>query len=127
MTNKTGTSMSSIVITKKAIDKIKKSEEKNKRAKICIDCRCNQNGYCLEHSAMCYRVNYICLGIKDPYEYKMPKAKTSVKKKKKKNETYKKNNKFSKKNNKEFNKLMEKYKENPEAMKKKLKKKYKVK
>ena len=78
---KTGISMSNIIVTQKAIDKkkiqVKKSSERKKRATICIECDKNNEGYCTKHSAWCGKVNYICLGIKDPYEYKIPKAKNN--------------------------------------------------
>lgn len=84
--NKTGTSMSNVVVTKKAIDKkkieIKKSNERKKRAAICLECQSNKEGYCEKYSAWCGRVNYICLGINDPYEYKIKKAKKNNSKKK---------------------------------------------
>lgn len=91
MTGKTGTSMN-IEVNKKMLERLekkkliqyKKSSARNSRAKICIECEYNNEGYCSKHKAWCGRVNYICLGIKDPYEYKMPKSKTPVKKKKKK-------------------------------------------
>ena len=123
MINKTGTSMSSIIITKKAIDKkrieVKKANARKERAAICLKCKYNNEGYCYKYKAWCGKVNYICLGIKNPYIYKTLN--------KKKKQLYKNNNKFSKKNNKEFNKLMNKYKDDPEEMIKKLKKKYKIK
>lgn len=121
--------MSNIVVTKKAIDKrkieIKKSNARNKRATICIECESNNEGYCNKHSAWCGKVNYLCLGIKNPYEYKMPKAKkTTPSKKKNKKDT--RNDNYTKKNNKEFRKLMDKYEENPSKVIKKLEKKYKI-
>lgn len=45
---------------------------KVKRAKICISCKDNNEGFCMKHKEWCYKVNYICLGIKNPYEYIMP-------------------------------------------------------
>lgn len=87
---KTGTSMGRIIITSKAIDKrkiqIKKSKERKERAKICLNCKSNEEGFCKKYSSWCGRVNYICLGIKNPYEYKMPQSnnKNSKKNKKKK-------------------------------------------
>lgn len=115
MSNKTGTSISSIVITKKFTDKKKKSEDRKRNAEACSKCRSNDKGYCMEYSSWCAEVVYKCLGIKEPNRIK------------KKNKSYMNNRKFSKSNNKQFNKLMEKYKEDPEAMEKKLKKKYKIK
>lgn len=52
----------------------KKSASRQKRAKVCIDCSSNKDGYCNKHKAWCGKVNYICLGIKNPYEYKIPKS-----------------------------------------------------
>lgn len=119
MSNKTGTSMSSIVITKKAIDRkrieLKEVISKKERAEVCIGCKCNDKGYCTEYSSWCWQVNHKCLQIKDSNQHR------------KKRKNHANNHKFSKKNNKEFNKLMDKYKEDPEAMIKKLKKKYKIK
>lgn len=60
----------------------KKDNQKVKRAKICIGCKSNQEGYCNKHKEWCFKVNYICLGIKDPYEYKLPKPKNNTTKKK---------------------------------------------
>lgn len=84
---KTGVSMSTIIVTKKAKEKrliqLKKSSARKKRATICIKCKHNNEGYCDRYSAWCGRVNYICLGIKDPYEYRIPKAKTKAKTNKK--------------------------------------------
>lgn len=89
---KTGVSMGGIVITKKAIDKqknlIKKSNERKKRAKICIECECNNEGYCSRYTDWCGKVNYICLGIKNPYE--ITSFNKNTKKKKKKNKSKKK-------------------------------------
>ena len=80
---KTGVSMGTIIVTKKAKDKkiiqYKKSSARKKRATICIEYEHNNEGYCNRYSAWCGRVNYICLGIKDPYEYKIPKVKPKVK------------------------------------------------
>lgn len=89
---KIGTSMGGVIVTKKAIDKrrieLKKSNARKKRATICIECEHNNEGYCNKHLSWCGRVNYICLGIKNPYEYKIPKAKKkpskAIKKSKKK-------------------------------------------
>ncbi|GAA0695914.1 MULTISPECIES: hypothetical protein [Clostridium] len=102
MTNqKTGTSMSNIIVTKKATDKrmieIKKSNARKKRAAICIECESNNDGYCKKYSEWCGRVNYICLGIKDPYEYKIPKPKKSSQGKKKKKRSSKANKPIDKK------------------------------
>lgn len=112
-----------IIVTEKAKEKRRilriKSSKRQKRAAICINCNYNNEGYCNKHSAWCGRVNYICLGIKDPYEYKMPGSK--------KGKNYSSDKKFTKKNNKEFNKLKEKFESNPDKVKKDLKKKYKIK
>ncbi|WP_338587717.1 hypothetical protein QIT93_05340 [Clostridium baratii] len=67
----------------------KKDEEKKKRAKICIRCEFKgDGGWCKKYKEWGYKVNYICLGIEDPY--------------KKFNNGYNwnKNNKYKKKNNK---------------------------
>jgi hypothetical protein len=53
----------------------KKDSEKKKRAKVCIGCESNQEGYCIKHKSWCGKVNYICLGIKNPYEYKTTESK----------------------------------------------------
>lgn len=78
---KTGTSMSTIIVTKKAEDKkiieYKKAQARTNRAKICLECKDNADGWCNKHKSWCGRVNYICLDIKNPYEYKMPKPKLS--------------------------------------------------
>lgn len=74
---KTGTNTGTIIhmenspIIKKAN---KKSASRGKRAKICIECKSNKEGYCSKHNNWCGKVNYICLGIKNPYEYKVPKS-----------------------------------------------------
>lgn len=85
--NKTGTSMGGIINTRSkkhyAITQ-KKDNQKIKRAKICIECKNNQEGYCNKHKNWCGKVNYICLGIKNPYKYK-PKG--SYKKKSSNNKT----------------------------------------
>lgn len=52
----------------------KKDNQKLKRAKVCIDCEKNNEGFCNKYREWCFKVNYICLGIKNPYEYKMPKS-----------------------------------------------------
>lgn len=82
---KTGTSMGSITVTKKAKDariiKYKKAQARTNRAEICLECKDNAEGWCNKHKAWCGRVNYICLGIKDPYEYKVPKLKLNNKNK----------------------------------------------
>lgn len=82
----------------------KKSELRQKRAKVCIDCSSNEDGYCKKHNGWCGRVNYICLGIKNPYEYKPPKA---VKKDRKNKKAQKKVNKLS---TKQIDNLAKRYK-----------------
>lgn len=68
---KTGTNTGIIINTRDkkhySITK-KKDEEKKKRAKICIECEFNEEGWCKKHKNWGYKVNYICLGVKDPYE-----------------------------------------------------------
>lgn len=92
---KTGVNTGTIIhvenspIMKKAY---KKSTSRQKRAKICIDCKSNKEGYCSKHNNWCGKVNYICLGIKNPYEYKAPKP---VQKDKKNKKAQKKANKLS--------------------------------
>ena len=51
----------------------KKSLNRQKRASICIECSYNEEGFCKKYMAWAGRVNYKCLGIKDPYERKMKK------------------------------------------------------
>lgn len=63
---------------------LKKDYQKKKRAKTCIDCESNQEGYCNKHKNWCGKVNYICLGIKNPNQYKPPKPRGKPKKKIKK-------------------------------------------
>jgi hypothetical protein len=70
---------------------LKKDYQKKKRAKTCIGCESNQEGYCNKHKNWCGKVNYICLGIKNPYEYKPPKPKPKPKKKGKHKNKIKKN------------------------------------
>lgn len=83
---KTGVNTGTIIhvedspIMKRAYEK---SDLRQKRAKICIECLNNEEGYCKKHNGWCGRVNYICLGIKDPYEYKVPKSLRKSKKYKK--------------------------------------------
>lgn len=91
---KTGCNTSTIIhmenspIMKKVV---KKSTLRQKRAKICIKCESNNEGFCEKHHAWCGRANYICLGIKNPYEYKVPSKTT------KKTKTIKKTKKVHKK------------------------------
>lgn len=75
---------------------IKKSNARSKRAKICVDCESNEEGFCKKHNAWCGRVNYICLGIKNPYEYKIPKGNSKKGISKKKHQKLKKKKKFNK-------------------------------
>lgn len=82
----------------------KKSALRQKRSKVCLDCSSNQEGYCKKHNGWCGRVNYICLGIKDPYEHKQHKPIKSDKKNKK---AQKKANKLSAK---QIEKLAKRYK-----------------
>jgi len=53
----------------------KKDYLKRKRAKICLNCSSNKDGYCFKYKNWCSRVNYICLDIPDPEGYKFPKKK----------------------------------------------------
>lgn len=78
---KTGTSMVTNPRSKQYYENMrKKNSQKKKRAKICIDCENNKEGFCLKHKEWCDRVNYICAGVDDPYEYKPPESKKKVKK-----------------------------------------------
>lgn len=69
---KTGVSMGGTIEytrsekTKKFIQK--KDIQKKKRAKNCINCEDNKEGYCNKHKNWCGKVNYICLGVSNPYE-----------------------------------------------------------
>lgn len=85
---KTGISMGGRIIKTRnkkhhAIAK-KEDDKKIERGKICIECNYYNEGFCNKHKAWCIKVNYICLGIKNPYEYKIPKAKVKSKKTNKK-------------------------------------------
>lgn len=86
---KTGTSMGGIIITKKAKElrefKLKRSSGRKKRATICLNCEHNDEGYCRKHIAWCGRVNYICLGIKNPYGHVYYNNKQFKKRNKKRN------------------------------------------
>ena len=89
MSNKTGVNTSTVINTRGAehyaIMKKKDTQKKN-RAKTCVDCKDNNEGYCSKHKGWCNSVNYICSGAKNPYEYKIaPKKKKSHKKKLKSN------------------------------------------
>ena len=71
MNKKTGVSMSTIINTrskKHYAIMAKKDNEKKKRAKICIGCEFNHNSFCRKHKENCFQVNYICLGVKNPYK-----------------------------------------------------------
>lgn len=57
----------------------RKDYYKKKRSKICINCESNKEGYCSKHKAWCNKVNYICLGVRNPEEYKIPKNKKQIK------------------------------------------------
>ena len=106
----------------------KKDNQKIKRAKICIGCESNQEGYCNKHKEWCFKVNYICLGVKNPYEYKPPMPKSNPKKKKKSNN---KTNEsvlgLSSKDLKKTKQLREQLEKNPEKTIKKLIKMNKIK
>lgn len=77
---KTGVNTGTIInvknssIIKKAT---KKSLNRQKRASICIECQYNEDGYCSKFMGWAGRVNYKCLGIKDPYERKVKKCNNS--------------------------------------------------
>lgn len=77
---KTGVNTATIInvknspIIKKATNK---SLNRNKRASICIECPFNEEGFCSKFMSWAGRVNYKCLGIKDPYERKVKKCNNS--------------------------------------------------
>lgn len=52
----------------------KKDNQKIKRAKICIECKSNAEGFCKRHNAMCYIVNKECTKMKGTKQ--QPQAKT---------------------------------------------------
>lgn len=83
---KTGVSMGgTIEYTRDKRTKIfilKKDTQKKKRSKICIDCENNNEGFCKKHKNWCGKVNYICLGINNPYKNI---SKSNKNKKKKRN------------------------------------------
>lgn len=56
-------------IYRKTAEKIL-NREKKERAKICLNCNYNYEGYCNKFKAWGFKVNYICNGTKNPYEYK---------------------------------------------------------
>ena len=74
---KTGVSMGSNIINTRSKKHYaimnKKDKQKIERAKVCIGCQSNKNSFCSKHRESCFLVNYKCLGIKNPYEYKIPK------------------------------------------------------
>ena len=105
---KTGTNTSTIIHVNR-IDNIayKKSAGRKRRAKICVNCESNKEGWCLKFSEWCGKVNYICLNIKNPYEYKPPKPKNNNVKDKKNKKAKKKAKKLSVQ---EIDRLARKYK-----------------
>lgn len=52
----------------------KKDKQKVNRAKVCIGCVNNQNSFCTKHKERCFKVNYICSSVKNPYVYHAPKG-----------------------------------------------------
>lgn len=85
MAKKTGVSTGTIINVSNSpiFNKVKKmAKDAEKRAKSCIGCKDNKEGWCDKHNGWCGKVNFICLGIKDPYTYKPPKSKKKSKKKK---------------------------------------------
>lgn len=117
---KTGTSMSNIIVTKKASTKKRIEKEKSnlreKRAGICISCKWNKDGYCKKYKSWCGRVNYICLKIKNPYATRPLRSNLNIKDKR-----------YKKEINKKLGSLLNKYNENPTKVINELKKKYKIK
>lgn len=82
---KPGISMGGSVInikTKKhyEITKTNANQKKN-RAKVCIECKSNKSGYCLKYVKWCFKVNYKCLGIRNPYEERISIKKSKIKRK----------------------------------------------
>lgn len=49
----------------------KKDSQKRKRAKNCINCKYNKEGFCNKYNSWCHGVNYICAGTENPYECKV--------------------------------------------------------
>lgn len=75
---KTGTSMSMIINTRRKKDKEyfqRRYIENKKRAKICLECESNKEGFCKKHTEWCNMVNWICLGIDNPYRFTTSKPK----------------------------------------------------
>lgn len=62
----------------------KKGRQKNKRAKTCMNCPDNEEGFCKKYKEWCTQVNYICTGEKGPYYNTSPIKKKGFKKQKKK-------------------------------------------
>lgn len=86
---KTGVNTGTIINVKNSLiikKATKKSLNRQKRASICIECQYNEDGFCSKFMGWAGRVNYKCLGIKDPYKSKV-----------RKNTNSKKNNKVEKK------------------------------
>lgn len=69
---KTGTNTGIIINTRsREQNKVmqKENKKKSKRAEVCIGCEFNDgDGWCKKHKDWGYKVNYICLGIEDPYK-----------------------------------------------------------
>ncbi|BAB80802.1 hypothetical protein P5F52_04485 [Clostridium perfringens] len=95
---KTGTNTSIIINTRDSKHyriTEKKDRQKKSRAEICIECNNNEDGWCKKHKNWCGKVNYICLGVKDPYAkfnngYNWNNNKSKKKCKKLKNKEYRK-------------------------------------
>lgn len=98
MGKKTGVNESTIIdIRSENHHKIVKEVDTNKkkRAKTCIECKDNKEGYCFKYKGWCNSVNYICNIFKDSHEHRpLPKNKNKLKKTK---------SKLSRKANKEMN------------------------
>ncbi|MCC0728922.1 hypothetical protein [Clostridioides sp. ZZV14-6044] len=60
----------------------KKDSKKRKRAKICVDCKDNKEGFCNKYNSWCHGVNYICAGTENPYECKVSNKHNNSKTKK---------------------------------------------
>ena len=95
---KTGTNTSIIINTRDSKHyriTEKKDRQKKNRAETCIECNNNEDGWCKKHKNWCGKVNYICLGVKDPYAkfnngYNLNNNKNKKKCKKLKNKEYRK-------------------------------------
>ncbi|MCB2361977.1 hypothetical protein [Clostridium estertheticum] len=66
---KTGTSMVITTRSKQHYENMRKknsqlNSQKKKRAKICIGCENNKEGFCFKHKSWCYSVNSSCSGVK---------------------------------------------------------------